>query len=179
MNIRVIGKNINPTESIKAKIESKMEKLQQYLNVDTDIKVTISVEKEMQTVEVTILPMKSPIIRAEDNQKDLYSAIDGVYDKLYKQLRKYKTRTKNRKNNHQSIRFENIEDYNFDDNIDEKEIHIERVKKFSIKPMSSEEAILQMELLGHDFYMFRNAETDKINTVYKRNGLGYGIIEEE
>ena len=179
MNIRVIGKNINPTESIKAKIESKMEKLQQYLNVDTDIKVTISVEKEMQTVEVTILPMKSPIIRAEDSQKDLYSAIDGVYDKLYKQLRKYKTRTKNRKNNHQSIRFENIEDYNFDDNIDEKEIHIERVKKFSIKPMSSEEAILQMELLGHDFYMFRNAETDKINTVYKRNGLGYGIIEEE
>lgn len=179
MNIRVIGKNINPTESINAKIESKMEKLQQYLNVDTDVKVTISAEKEKQTVEVTVLPIKGPIIRAEEGQKDLYSAIDGVYDKLYKQLRKYKTRSKNRKNSHQSIRFENIEDYNFESNIDEKDIHIERVKKFSIKPMNSEEAILQMELLGHDFYMFRNSETDKINTVYKRHGLGYGIIEEQ
>ncbi|WP_317852014.1 ribosome hibernation-promoting factor, HPF/YfiA family [Paraclostridium sp. AKS73] len=94
MNIRVIGKNINPTESINAKIESKMEKLQQYLNVDTDVKVTISTEKEKQTVEVTVLPIKGPIIRAEEGQKDLYSAIDGVYDKLYKQLRKYKTRSK-------------------------------------------------------------------------------------
>ncbi len=83
MNIRVIGKNINPTESINAKIESKMEKLQQYLNVDTDVKVTISAEKEKQTVEVTVLPIKGPIIRAEEGQKDLYSAIDGVYDKLY------------------------------------------------------------------------------------------------
>ncbi|MEG0181454.1 MAG: ribosome-associated translation inhibitor RaiA [Romboutsia sp.] len=179
MNVRVIGKNINPTESIKSKIESKMEKLQQYLNVDTDVKVTISAKKEEQTVEVTVAPIKGPIIRAEDSQRDLYSAIDIVYDKLYKQLRKYKTRAKNRKNSHQSIRFENIEDYNFDDVIEEKDIHIERIKKFSIKPMSSEEAILQMELLGHDFYMFRNSETDKINTVYKRHGLGYGIIEEE
>ena len=179
MNIRVIGKNIEPTESIKAKIESKMEKLQQYLNIDTDIKVTISAERECQKIEVTIAPVKGHIIRAEDSQKDLYSAIDTVYDKLYKQLRKYKTRIKNRKHNSQSIRFENIEDYDFDNDIEEKDIKIKRVKKFSIKPMSSEEAILQMELLGHDFYMFRNSENDKISTVYKRNGLGYGIIEEQ
>lgn len=179
MNIRVIGKNINPTESIKDKIENKMEKLQQYLNVDTDVKVTISTNKEDQKVEVTVAPIKGPIIRAEDSQKDLYTAIDVVYDKLYKQLRKYKTRTKNKRHHHQSIRFENIEDFNFDDIVEEKDIHIERVKKFSIKPMSSEEAILQMELLGHDFYMFRNSENDKISTVYKRNDLGYGIIEEE
>lgn len=179
MNVRVIGKNINPTESIESKIESKMEKLQQYLNVDTDVKVTISAKKEDQSVEVTIAPIKGPIIRAEDTQKDLYAAIDTVYDKLYKQLRKYKTRAKNRKHHHKSIRFENIEDYDFTNDTDEKDIHIERVKKFSIKPMSSEEAILQMELLGHDFYMLRNSETDKISTVYKRHGLGYGIIEEQ
>jgi putative sigma-54 modulation protein len=179
MNVRVIGKNIEPTESIKAKIANKMEKLQQYLNIDTDIKVTISATKESQKVEVTVVPVKGPIMRAEDSQKDLYCAIDTVYDKLYKQLRKYKTRTKNRKNNNQSIRFENVEDYDFDNNIEEKDIKIERVKKFSIKPMNSEEAILQMELLGHDFYMFRNSENDKISTVYKRNDSGYGIIEED
>lgn len=172
MDIKIVGKQIKVTDSMKEAIESKLGKFEHYFCDNTNMKVTVSAKKSNHKIEVTIMPTYGPIIKAEDTELDLYVAIDNVYDKVYKQLRKYKTKVK--KYNHQSIRMNNIEEY--EDSCDE--YNIERRKKISMKPMSIEEAILQMELLGHNFFIFRNSIDDNVNVVYKRNEKGYGLIEE-
>ncbi|MGN1033312.1 MAG: ribosome hibernation-promoting factor, HPF/YfiA family, partial [Intestinibacter sp.] len=149
--------------------------------------VTISARKSQgarrtrQKVEATIIPINGPIIRAEDSEESLYAAIDVVYDKLNKQLRRYKNKLKGKyqAKGQESIRFQNIETDAKEEQSGEFDIVIERHKKFDMKPMSPEEAVLQMELIGHDFYMFRNIDTDEISTVYKRENGGYGLIEHE
>ena len=161
MNIIITGRQIELTDAIKEKIESKLSKLENHIDQNTDVKVTVSAKKERQTIEVTIRTINGPVIRAEDTQEDLYAAIDLVTDKLKRQIRKYKKRLQDKKQDNMSIRF------------------IERLKKFSLKPMTEEEAVLQMDLVGHDFYMFRNTDTDEIAVVYKRNNGGYGIIEHD
>ncbi|MGL5312543.1 MAG: ribosome hibernation-promoting factor, HPF/YfiA family [Peptostreptococcaceae bacterium] len=182
MNIIISGKQMELTEGIKGAIEEKLGRLDFYLHPETDVKVTVSAKKARQKVEVTIVPISGPIIRAEDIEENLYAAIDVVYDKLNKQLRRYKNRLKDRHQSNESIRFDNVDmgvyedDFTDEDNI---EIVIERNKKFDMKPMSAEEAVLQMELIEHDFYMFRNIDTDEISIVYKRKNGGYGIIEHE
>ena len=182
MNIIMSGKQMDLTDGIKHAIEEKLGRLDFYLHPETDVKVTVSAKKARQKVEVTIFPINGPIIRAEDIEENLYAAIDIVYDKLNIQLRKYKKRLQDRHKLNESIRFDAIEDIeeidqsSSEDNLD---IVIERTKKFGVKPMSPEEAVLQMDLLEHDFYMFRNAESDGISIVYRRKNGGYGLIESE
>lgn len=182
MRITISGKQMELTDAIKDAVEEKLERLDYYLHPETEVKVTVSAKKARQKVEVTIIPISGPIIRAEDTEESLYAAMDIVYDKLNTQLRKYKKRVQDRHQSNESIRFNHIEDLNEEDIQDENEntidISIDRRKKFSIKPMSPEEAVLQMDLLGHDFYMFTNAQTDDISIVYKRKNGGYGIIEQ-
>jgi len=180
MNIIISGRQIELTDAIKEKIESKLEKLDNYIDSNTDVKVTVSARKDRQTIEVTIRTINGPVIRAEDTQEDLYSAIDLVYDKLKNQIRKYKKRLQDKKQDNKSIRFLDVTEDNVEDDADLNEVLvIERRKKFSLKPMTEEEAVLQMDLVGHDFYMFRNTDTDEIAVVYKRNNGGYGIIEHD
>ena len=182
MNIIMSGKQMDLTDGIKHAIEEKLGRLDFYLHPETDVKVTVSAKKARQKVEVTIFPINGPIIRAEDIEENLYAAIDIVYDKLNIQLRKYKKRLQDRHKLNESIRFDAIEDIeetdqsSSEDNLD---IVIERTKKFGVKPMSPEEAVLQMDLLGHDFYMFKNDESNDISIVYRRKNGGYGLIESE
>lgn len=176
MNMTIVSRKTTITDTIRNKIENTLERLEKYINDDTDVKVKIDVKKKNQKIEVTIFTKDSFIIRAEESREDLYSAIDLIYDKLYKQLRKYKTQLikKNKKN--ESIRFDNIEEY-VDLGIDNENI-IKRRKEFKIdKPMTPEEAIMQMDLLQHNFFVFRSLETENINIVYKRHD-GYGLIEQ-
>ena len=187
MNIIISGKQMDLTEAIKNAIEEKLGRLDFYLHPETEVKVTVSAKghrstkRTRQKVEVTIIPISGPIIRAEDSEESLYAAIDVVYDKLNKQLRNYKNRLKDKHQSNKSIRFENIEDIEQFDSEEENvnNIVIEKKKKFDMKPMSAEEAVLQMDLLEHNFYMFRNIDTDDISIVYKREDGGYGIIEHE
>ena len=183
MRITISGKQMELTDAIKDAVEAKLERLDYYLNPETDVQVTLSAKKARQKAEVTIIPISGPIIRAEDTEESLYAAIDVVYDKLNTQLRKYKKRVQDRHHSNESIRFNHIEDLSEEEMRDENEnsinISIDRLKKFSIKPMSPEEAVLQMDLLGHDFYMFTNTQTDDISIVYKRKNGGYGMIEKE
>ncbi|CZR95375.1 MULTISPECIES: ribosome hibernation-promoting factor, HPF/YfiA family [unclassified Clostridioides] len=183
MNIIISGKQIELTDAIKSKIENKLSKLDNYIHPDTDVKVTVSAKKARQKIEVTIATVNGPIIRAEDMQENLYTAIDVVYDKLSKQLKKYKKRLQDKHKDNKSIRFQdaeiNLADEQEDYGDENQELVIQRRKKFSVKPMSEEEAVLQMELIGHDFYMFKNIDSDEIAVVYKRHNGGYGIIEHE
>ena len=188
MNIIISGKQMDLTEAIKNAIEEKLGRLDFYLHPETEVKVTVSAKghrstkRTRQNVEVTIIPISGPIIRAVDSEESLYTAIDVVYDKLNKQLRNYKNRLKDKHQSNKSIRFdaiEDIEENDYSSNEDNLDIVIERTKKFGVKPMSPEEAVLQMDLLGHDFYMFKNDESNDISIVYRRKNGGYGLIESE
>lgn len=176
MKLTIVGKNVELTEGIKLSVEEKLGKIDKYFNNDMDVRATIRAKKSRQTIEVTIIPVSGNIIRAEDSEENLYAAIDVVVDKLSKQLRKYKTKLINKSQDNASIRFENIE--STIENENDSEINIVRRKKFGIKPMSEEEAILQMELLEHNFFVFTDAETNEMNVAYKRKSGGYGIIEQ-
>ena len=180
MRIIISGKQMELTDPIKVAIEEKLGRLDYYLHPETEVKVTVSAKKARQKVEVTIIPISGPIIRAEDSEESLYAAIDVVYDKLNKQLRKYKKRVQDRHHSNESIRFNHIEDLeavDLEENENPIEISIDRRKKFDMKPMSEEEAVLQMELVGHPFFIFKNATTDNISVVYKRKDGNYGIID--
>lgn len=182
MKIIISGKKLELTDGIKTAIEDKLGKLDIYLNPETEVKVTVSAKKSTQKVEVTIIPISGPIIRAEDSEENLYAAIDVVYDKLKKQIRRYKSKLQDRhQSKEESIRFQIGEDIeeSIEEDDESLDIVIERRKKFDMKPMSPEEAVLQMELIEHGFYMFRNIDSDEISIVYKREDGGYGLIEHE
>ncbi len=158
---------------LRTAVEDKLGKLERYFTADTEIIVTLSVEKERQKIEVTI-PVKGNIIRSEQVSNDMYVSIDLVEEIIERQLRKYKTKIINKKQNVETFQPEFIEkDYEDDTN----EIKIIRTKKFGFKPMYPEDACVQMELLGHNFFVFLNAETEEVNVVYKRKGNTYGLIE--
>ena len=174
MNITISGKNIEITEGLKNAIHEKLGKLERYFTPDTSVIVTLSVEKERQKIEVTI-PVKGNIIRSEQVSNDMYVSIDLVEEVIERQLRKYKNKIVDK---HQSGgNFQQA--YMENDYLENEEIQIVRTKKFDIKPMYPEDACVQMELLGHSFYVFCNAETDEVNVVYKRKGNTYGLIEPE
>ena len=175
MKINIIAKKFELTDSIKEKIYNSFSNLEKYLSDDTEIHVTLDIIKRSQKIEVTIYTKNGTIIRAEDSQSDLYTSIDSVYDKLYKQIRKLKTQLLKKNKSNASIRFNNIDEYI---DIDTSDNVIKRYKKFNFdKPMTTEDAILQMDLLGHKFFVFRNIESEDINVVYKRHD-GYGLIEQ-
>ena len=172
MKFIISGKNITVSQGLKTAVENKLGKLERYFTPDTEVVVTLSVEKERQKIEVTI-PVKGNIIRSEQVSSDMYVSIDLVEEIIERQLRKYKNKIIDKK---QSAGFqpEFVEkDYEEDTN----EIKIIRTKKFGFKPMYPEDACVQMELLGHNFFVFLNAETEEVNVVYKRKGNTYGLIE--
>lgn len=174
MRIKITGRNIELTEGLKAAVEDKLNKLEKYFTPDTEVNVTLSVEKERQKVEVTI-PMKGSYIRSEQVSSDMYVSIDLVEEVIERQLRKYKNKIVDKQQ-----AAANFQKAYLDKDYDEdEEVKIIRTKKFGIKPMYPEDACVQMELLGHNFFVFYNAETDQVNVVYKRKGDTYGLIEPE
>lgn len=175
MRYIISGKNIDVTEGLKSAIYDKIGKLERYFTPETEIHVTLSVEKDRQKIEITI-PMKGNVVRAEQVSTDMYASIDLVEEVIERQLRKYKNKLVEMKQTASNFNQAFIDD---EEMAEEDEINITRVKKFAMKPMDAEEACVQMELCGHNFYVFRNAETDEVNVVYKRKGNSYGLIEPE
>ena len=175
MRIIITGRNIDLTDGLKNAVEDKLSKLEKYFTPDTDVYVTLSVEKERQKVEVTI-PAKGNIIRSEQVSNDMYVSIDLVEEVIERQLKKYRTRLIAK---HQNAAAAFKQEFLEEQSIEDEEIEITRIKKVDMKPMYPEDACVQMELLGHDFFVFVNAETDQVNVVYKRKGNTYGIIEQE
>ncbi|MDD3369336.1 MAG: ribosome-associated translation inhibitor RaiA [Lachnospiraceae bacterium] len=174
MKFIVLGRNIDVTEGLKTAVEDKIGKLEKYFTPDTEVHVTLSVEKDRQKIEVTI-PVKGNIIRSEQVSSDMYVSIDLVEEVIERQLKKYKTKLVDKQQAVSNFSKAYMEkDYEEDE-----EVKILRTKKFDIKPMYPEDACIQMELLGHNFFVFCNAETDQVNVVYKRKGNSYGLIEPE
>lgn len=176
MKFIISGRNIDITDGLRNAVEDKLGKLEKFFTDDTEIHVTLSVEKERQKIEVTI-PVKGNIIRSEQVSNDMYVSIDLVEEIIERQLRKYRKKIIDKKQNagtfQQAFMEKDFEDENTN------EIKIIRTKKFGFKPMYPEDACVQMELLGHDFFVFINAETEDVNVVYKRKGNTYGLIEPE
>ena len=175
MNFIISGKNIEVTPGLKDSVINKLGKLERYFTPDTEIIVTLSVEKDRQKIEVTI-PVKGDIIRSEQTSTDMYVSIDLVEEVIERQLRKYKNKlvAKNQEgNNFSKTLFETEE------SIEDDEVKIVRTKRFGIKPMYPEDACVQMELLGHNFFVFFNAENEEVNVVYKRKDGSFGLIEPE
>ncbi|MGF7059810.1 ribosome hibernation-promoting factor, HPF/YfiA family [Brassicibacter mesophilus] len=174
MKFTISGKNMEVTDALKDVTEKKLSKLDKYFVENVPVDATLSVEKNRQIIEVTI-PFSGAILRAEEATEDMYNSIDNVVDVLERQIRKHKTKLQKRNKGLETIRFENIQALPPADQ--DKEPSIVKTKKFALKPMDEEEAVLQMELLRHSFFVFRNADTDEVNVVYKRKDGNYGLIE--
>lgn len=174
MKVIVRGKNIEITEAIENKITKQLAKLDKYFIISDNVeaKVLARTYPYGQKIEVTI-PTDYVILRAEDVADDLYTAIDKVIEKIEGQIRKQKTKL-SRKNNKSTFNMASIEDVD-----DSEEDVLVRTKTITPKPMDLEEAIMQMELLGHKFYVYKDIETESVCVVYARNDGGYGLIETE
>ncbi len=177
MEIIIHGDKLKITDAMRDYIEEKLAKLDKYLEDSSNVRanVIVKVKGHEQRVEITI-PLKTFILRSEETQDDFYAAVDKTIDKLERQIRKNKTRL-------MSKQVKPSYDFNFDSikssKEDKEEKKIIRRKLVEVKPMNEEEAILQMELLGHEFYMFKDDETDKPAVVYKRKDGNYGLLEAE
>ena len=183
MKIVISGKKIKLTDGITGYIDKKFGRLEKLLDPDAELRVTVSANKKTkQKVEVTLDNINGHVVRAEEVQDDLYSAIDLVCDKLNRQIVKYKNKFKTRKTGNETIRFDKFEEL-LSEEVDvvpeEDGVVFERKKKFNLKPMSPEEAVLQMNLLGHDFFLFKDQDTFEVSLVYRRGDGGYGLIEQE
>ena len=175
MRYIISGKNLDITEGLRSAVTDKLGKLERYFTPDTEVHVTLSVEKERQKIEVTI-QVKGIIIRSELSSTEMFVYIDLVEEVIERQLRKYKNKlvAKNQEgNNFSKTLFETEE------SIEDDEVKIVRTKRFGIKPMYPEDACVQMELLGHNFFVFFNAENEEVNVVYKRKDGSFGLIEPE
>ncbi len=179
MKITVIGKNMQVKDSLRTMTEAKLSRFDKFFESNVDVHATLGHIKEMQTAEITIFLKNGVILRAESSDRDMETAIDDVIEKLLRQVRKHKTNIEKRFRKNVSIRYEEVES-----ELDEKdpfadEPKIVRSKRFALKPMVPEEAVLQMEMLGHNFFVFLNAETEEVNVVYTRKNGDYGLIEPE
>ena len=175
MEILIRGDKVKVTKAMNDYITEKMGKLDKYISSSEKVRasVVIKIKPLGQKVEVTI-PLKKFILRAEETQEDVYAAVDVIIDKIERQIRKNKTKLLSKKiKDVKDIVFDNIEDYEKDD---EKNTIVKR-KKIDVKPMSEEEALIQMDLLGHNFYLFKDDKTLEPTLIYKREDGNYGIIE--
>lgn len=175
MKINYVGKNITIRDNFKETVEKKLLRLDKFFDEDVEMKATFSTIGNFKTVEVTIWLKSGTIIRTEETSDDMLASVDMAVESLDGQLRKYKTKLKAKKTNH-SIRFDQvIED---EDTLQEEDKpNIVRVKEIGLKPMFVEDAVMQMELLGHDFFVYEDAETNLVSVVYKRNDGNFGLIE--
>lgn len=174
MRIHYTERGYEASDKLRGIIEKKLAKLNKFIDEDTDAYVTLTRENSKRHIMEITIPINGMMLRGEEACDDFYSAIDDIVNALERQMRKHRTRLERR-----------IRENAFDDYIPQEEeepensYEIVRVKRFAIKPMDSEEAIMQMELVGHDFFVFRNAETDQVNVVYKRRDGRYGLIDPE
>ena len=171
MRVTVIGKNIDVTPALREIVEKKISKLDKYFKPNVEARATLTVQKNSQIFEVTI-PFNGVILRCEESTDDMYKSIDLVQAKLERQIRKQRTKLQRRSN--ESLKFSNFDEVALEED-DQGEIV--KVKKFNIKPMSTEEAILQMELVEHNFFVFKDSDTDNVNVIYKRKDGNYGLLE--
>jgi len=176
MNIIVRGKQVEVTNALRQHVEKRIGKLERYLDKLDEAQVTLSVERDRHKVEVTI-PVDGIILRGEEVSGDMYGSVDMVIEKLERQIKKHKTRL-SKKIRSNSLR-EFIAQSAGEVSEEEEEPQVLRTKRFAIKPMPIDEAIMQMNLLGHSFFVFSNAETDEVNVVYRRKDGNYGLIEPE
>lgn len=175
MKFKVIGKNIEVTDALKNAISKKIGRLEKFFKPATEVHVTLSVVRSRQIIEITI-PFNGVLLRAEESNLDMYESIDKAVDVIERQIRRNKTRLA------KSLHEEAFIPQNFfinEDIPEEEEFNVVRSKRFAIKPMDVEEAILQMNLLGHQFFVFSNSDTNEVNVVYKRKDGNYGLIEPE
>lgn len=174
MKYVIVGKNMEVTQSLDSAIRDKLGKLEKYFAEDAVVHVTLRVDKDRHKAEVTI-PVKGTVIHCEQVSSDMYASIDLVEEIIERQLKKYRKKLIDRHQSSASFKREYLERKD----PEEEEIRIVRRKQFEVKPMYPEDACVQMELLGHSFYVFRNAESDEINVVYRRKDGAYGLIEPE
>lgn len=177
MQVAIRGKNVEVSDALKEYIEKKLTKLDKYFYRNLSAQVALNVERGRHIIEVTI-PLDGILLRGEEASEDMYASVDQVLDKLERQIHKYKTKI-NRKlrreaGNHRGVR-EDVS--STDESSPEVKEEVVKVKRFPVKPMEVEEAIMQMNLLAHDFYVFTNAKTEEINVVYRRRDGGFGLIE--
>src|SRR5690606_31757171 len=177
MRITISGKNVEITDALRQQIIKKVSKLERYFDENTEAQITLSVEKNRHIMEVTI-PFNGVVLRAEEYTDDMYKTLDSVLDKLEKQIHKYRTKLDKRM---KSGAFKYDKPLFSDKFEEESETppKVVKTKRFAVKHMRAEEAILQMELLGHRCYVFTNADSDEVNVVYKRKDGNYGVIEPE
>ena len=177
MKIIASGRNMKVAERMREQIELKLEKFSKYFNSDIEAHVTLSHQKAMQILEITIPLKNGAIFRVEETSEDMYKSLDLAVDKLSKQIKKHKTSLNRKYHSQESIRFDMIPESNPVEEVFEKKIV--KNKTFIMKPMDPEEAVLQMDMLGHGFFVFLNGTTDDINVVYVRKDGNYGLIEPE
>lgn len=173
MRVIVTGRNLVITEAIKDQVEKKLGKFDKYFKGDVEAHATFSTQKNNHIVELTFPLKNGTFFRAEGVTEDMYQSIDDAVDKIAKQMKKHKTKIEKRFHANDSIRFEEIPEST---EVYEEQA-IVKTKRFGVKPMMAEEAVLQMELLGHDFFVFLNGDTDEINVVYKRKDGDFGLLE--
>lgn len=178
MRMNIVGKHMDVSDSMRARIQRKLGKLERYFKPDTDAKVVLSVEKNRKIIEVTIF-FDGGVLRAEEATPDMYMSLDNVLAKLERQVRKHRTRLEKR------LRADAFEPAEIAELAKEEELeqieaaHVVKTKRFPLKPMTVEEAIMQMELLGHSFFVFFNGDTKQVNVLYTREQGNYGLIEPE
>lgn len=179
MKYTIRGQNVEVTPALKEYVEKKVGRLERYFNdipPSMEAIVTLSVNRDEHRIEVTI-PMPGVILRAEEARDDMYAAADVVVEKLERQIRKHKTKINRKFRQDGSLKDLFAEQVDGVPAQEEPRIEIVRNKRFALKPMDVEEAAMQMDMLGHNFFVFNNAETDLISVVYKRRDGRYGLIE--
>jgi len=180
MKFNIRGQNIEVTAALREYAEKKLGRLEKYFEFppEAEANVTLSVVKDMHQVEVTV-PLTGLLLRAEERESDMYASIDLVVEKLERQIRKHKTKLNRKMRQEGGLKtfFRETPDEEAQPFEEDEEFELVRTKRFTLKPMDVDEAILQMNMLGHNFFVFANADTDRVNVVYKRNDGKYGLIE--
>lgn len=186
MQFSIRGQQIEVTEALKDYVDKKLARLDKYFDAPPTSEgyVTLSVVRGLHTVEVTI-PLPGVVLRAEDRSDDMYASIDAVVDKLERQIRKHKTKLNRKFRQEGSLKKLFVENgaaagsVAVEEDLDDDELQVVRTKRFTMKPMDVEEAILQMNMVGHNFFVFTNIDSQEVNVVYKRDDGKYGLIERD
>jgi len=173
MKVIITSKNMNASDHLKQTIESKLDRLGKYFSNEIVANVTLSMEKGRQKIEATI-NAKGTIFRAEETTNDIYSGVDRVAEKLSSQMSRFKTKLQRKHKDHKELKFADLPEIAGEEL---EEMRVVRRKQFDLKPMTVDEAIMQMELLEHTFFVFLNVESDTVNVVYKRKNNDYGLLE--
>ncbi len=176
MKFVYIGKGMEVSESLKARVEKKLGKMERYFNKEAEATVRFKQQKGARNIIEITVSVGSLILRAEESSNDMYLSIDRAVDKLESQLRRYRTKLDKHL---RDAKAEPVADLAAEDVYEEATYDVVRTKKFAVKPMSVEDAITQMELLGHDFFLFLNEDVDTMCVLYRRNDGSYGMLQPE